>query len=180
MTKEEIKALLTTEEGKAVLKEITDGLAGNRDDILGEKKKLQSSLEAVNTKLNELEAERDNLRKENFSITVAHSIDRVMDQIGVMAQHRRAVKALIGSETLSVKDVDGGKVVVIGAGKKPLEVWAAEWSLTEEGKAYVAGPVGHGGGAPGSHESGSVGFNLESADPDTILKNLPKLVGGKR
>jgi hypothetical protein len=180
MTKAEILALLKTEEGQAALKEITDGLEGNRNTILSEKKKLQGSLEAVNTKLTELETERDSLRQQNFSLVVDGAIEKVLDQVKVLAQHRRAVRALIRSETLNVSEKDGEKIVTIGADKKPLEVWAAEWSQTDEGKAYVSGPLVHGGSAPGSHESGSTGFRLENATPEQILENLPKLVGGKR
>lgn len=177
MTKAEILALLKTEEGQAALKEITDGLEGNRNTILSEKKKLQGSLETVSSKLTELETERDSLRKENFSITVDHSVDRVMDQIGVMAQHRRAVRALLKLEALSIKDVDGERVVLIGKGDKaqPLEKWAVAWAATDEGKAYVSGPVNSGGSAPGSSESGSLGFSLAGKTPEEILKNLDKV-----
>jgi hypothetical protein len=182
MIKEEIKALLTTEEGKAVLKEITDGLQGNRDEILREKKKLRDSLEAVNSKLNELETERETLKRENFNLVVDGRIDKVLDEIKVAPQHRRAVRALLRSETLIIKDVDGERVVLIGKGDKaqPLETWAATWAASEEGKAYVSGPVNHGGGAAGSHEGGSSGFDLAGATPEQILENLPKLTGGKR
>ena len=51
MTKDEILALLKTEEGQAALKEITDGLEENKNTILSEKKKLQGSLEAINPKI---------------------------------------------------------------------------------------------------------------------------------
>ena len=182
MTKAEILVLLKTKEGQEALQEATSGLADSKAEILGEKKKLQSSLEAISGKLSELEAERDTLRKENFSITVDHAVDRVMDAIKVAPGYRRAVKALLRAEPLSVSEKDGERIVTIGKGDKaqPLEAWAAAWSLTDEGKGYVLAPLNSGGGAPGSHEGGSSGFNLESADPDTILKNLPKLTGGKR
>jgi len=175
MTKEEIKALLTTEEGKAVLKEITDGLAGNRDDILGEKKKLRDSLEAISGKLSELEAERETLKQVNFNLTVDHRIDKVLDEIKVAPQHRRAVRALLRAEPLSVSEKDGERIVLIGKDKQPLETWAAAWTQTDEGKAHVLASASHGGGAPGSHESGSSGFSLAGKTPEEILQNLDKV-----
>ena len=177
MTKEEIKALLKTTEGAEALKEITDGLTGNRDLILSEKKELQSSLQAINTKLTELETEGEKLRGENFNLTVDRQIDKLLDEIKVVPQHRRAVRALLKAEPLNIKDVDGEKQVFIGTGEKirPIEKWVVDWSLTDEGKAYVAAPANSGGGAAGSRESGSSGFNLEGADPETILKNLDKI-----
>ncbi len=177
MTKEEIKALLQTAEGVQVLKEITDGLAGNRDLILGEKKKLQDSLQAINTKLGELESEGEKLRGENFNLTVDRQIDKLLDETKIVPQHRRAVRALLKAEPLTIQEKDGEKQVLIGTGEKiqPLEKWVADWSLTDEGKAYVAAPANSGGGAGGSRESGLTGFNLEGADPDEILKNLDKI-----
>jgi hypothetical protein len=143
---------------------------------LSEKKRLQSNLEAINSKLSELEAERDSLKQVNFNLTVDHRIDKVLDEIKVAPQHRRAVRALLRSETLTIKDVDGERVVMIGKDKvQPLETWAAAWSASEEGKAHVLASASHGGGAPGSHESGSGGFSLAGKTPEEILKNLEKV-----
>ena len=177
MTKEEIKAILQTAEGKEVLQEITNGLTGNRDEILGEKRKLQSSLETINSKLNTLEAEGEALRGENFNLTVDRQIDKLLDETKIVPQHRRAVRALLKAEPLTIQEKDGEKQVLIGTGEKiqPLEKWVVDWSQTDEGKAYVAAPANSGGGAGGSRESGLTGFNLEGADPDEILKNLDKI-----
>ncbi len=178
MTKAEIKALLVeTAEGKEVFKELTDGLEGNKNEILSEKKKLVSSLENINTKLSDLESERDGLQTENFGLRVTGAVEKAMDTINVAPIHRRAVAALICSESISIKEQDGIRVVTIGKGDKaePLEKWAVLWAGTDEGKAYVLSPASHGGGAVGSHEAGSGAFDLEGKSPEQILENLPKV-----
>ena len=178
MTKTEILALLSeTTEGKEVVQELTGSLQSNRNEILGEKRKLQDSLQAINTKLGELESEGEKLKAENQSLTFSQAIDNVLIQIGVMAQHGRAVRALINSENLHVEVKDGKKIVIVGSGQdaKPIEVWAAEWAGTDEGKSYCSSPLNSGGGALGSHEVGSSGFNLEGKTPEQILENLDKI-----
>lgn len=176
MTKEEIKALLQTAEGKEVVQELTGSLQGNRDEILGEKKKLQDSLQTINLKLNTLEAEGEKLRGENFNLTVGQAISKVLVNIGVLPEHNRVVRALLRAEALRVEAKDGKKEVLIGEGDKakPLEAWAVEWAQGE-GKAYITAPLNSGGGAAGSREGGSSGFNLEGATPEQILENLDKI-----
>jgi len=158
MTSEEIKQILQTEAGKAVLAEITVGLEGNKNQILSEKKTLAANLESLSMQLQDLQKANETLVSENRSIVVNTAIDSLMTEMKILPELRRAVKARIEAEPLTIsEEQEGMKVVLVGSGDEaqPLDAWAAAWAETDEGKAFRASPVNTGAGSRGSDETPS-------------------------
>jgi len=173
-TKAALKAAVDAAVETAV-EEATGGLKAKNTELLGKLKKatkdaqidpvdhaaLQAELAESETKLAEATkalktatTESDKIKKAYeteskvaHNLLVDNGLSTALLEAGVKkSSYLKAAKAMLAGQVVLTAD---GENRVAKVGDKLLKDFVAEWSKSDEGKAFVDAPVNTGGGAPG-------------------------------
>lgn len=126
----------------------------------GEFEALRARLEERHQKAVESK-EQEIQRRDRFieRLLVDNEIDKAMDEVKVLPEHRRAVRALLKESRPQVKadGEDYRATVQTDMGETSLATYIQEWSKSEEAGHYIAGRGVNGSGASSTRSAGADG-----------------------
>ena len=190
----EIKAAIK-EATEAAVAEAVEGLKAKNTELLGKLKKaqkdatidpadhaaLQAELDAAQTALADAQKaakdamkEADKIKKQYeteskvaHNLLVENGLSSALLEAGVKnPAYQKAAKAMLAGQVVLQAD---GETRVAKVGDKLLKEFVAEWSKSDEGKAFVDAPGNSGGGATGGGKGVSADALSKIADPAARL-----------
>jgi hypothetical protein len=118
-------------------------------------------------KLNDLQAERDDLANKYKGTKKNVGLKSALDQINVAPQMREYAEDYWANRT--TLDEDGNLVTTDGT---PLEDAVKEWAQSDKAQYFIAAPANGGGGAPGGRANGQAKDNPFSKDGWNLTRQM--------